>query len=126
VVRWQTSEHLRLAKEFKALGVGDFRTKAAQQLRDRQLGRKSVSFLHQAIRYRGKANCREALFLGYGASTETLLAGYVDDLTTVLSCFVSMAGAFTAQRLGQPLWDDFVADVDRQRAFSFSPTRVWT
>jgi hypothetical protein len=124
--RWQTTEQLRQAKEFKALGVSDFRTKAAQQLRDRQLGRKSVSFLHQAIRYRDKANYREALFLGYGASTETLLAGYVDDLTTVLSCFVSMAGAFAAQRLGQLLWDDFVADVDRQRAFSFSPTRVWT
>lgn len=97
--RWRTTEDLRLAKEFKGLGVSDFRTKAAQQLRDQRLGRKSVSFLHQAIRYRGKANYREALFLGYGTSTETLLADYVDDLAIVLSGFVSMAGAFAARRL---------------------------
>jgi hypothetical protein len=117
---------LRQAKEFKALGVRDFRKKAAQRLRDQRLGRKSVGFLHQAIRYRGKANYREALFLGYGPSTETLLAGYVDDLATVLSGFVIMAGAFVVHRLGQPLWDDFVADVESRRAFSLSARPIWT
>jgi hypothetical protein len=124
--RWRATEDLRHAKEFKVLGVSDFRKKAAQQLRDQRLGRKSVGFLHQAFRYRGKANYREALFLGYGSSTETLLAGYVDDLATVLSGFVSMAGAFAARRLGQPLWNDFVADVERRRAFSLSSARLWT
>lgn len=124
--RWRTTEDLRQAKEFKALGVSDFRTKAAQQIRDQRLGRKAVSFLHQAIRYRGKANYREALFLGYGAATETLLSGYVDDLGTVLAGFVSMAGAFASKRLGNPLWDDFVADVDARRAFSIGPRQVWS
>ena len=123
--RWRTTEELRHAKEFKQLGVNDFRKRVAQNLRDQRLGRKSLSFLHQAFRYRGKANYREALFLGYGRSTEALLAGYIDDLATVLSGFVSMAGAFAARRLGQPLWDDFVADVESQRAFSLSPARVW-
>lgn len=123
--RWRSTEDLRLAKEFKALGVSDFRTKAAQQLRDQRLGRKSVSFLHQAIRYRGKANYREALFLGYGAATETLLADYVDDLAIVLAGFVSMAGAFASRRLGTAIWDEFLADVEARRAFSLSPDHVW-
>jgi hypothetical protein len=123
--RWRTTEDLRLTKEFKTLGVSDFRTKAAQQLRDQRLVRKSVSFLHQAIRYRGKANYREALFLGYGASTETLLANYIDDLATVLTGFVSMAGAFASMRLGKTIWEEFVADVEKRRAFSIGPNRVW-
>ena len=71
-------------------------------------------------------NYREALFLGYGAATETLLSGYVDDLGTVLAGFVSMAGAFASKRLGNPLWDDFVADVDARRAFSIGPRQVWS
>lgn len=124
--RWRTTEDLRSTKEFKALGVNDFRTKAAQQLRDQRLGRKSVSFLHQAIRYRGKANYREALFLGYGASTETLLADYVDDLAIVLAGFVSMAGAFAARRLGTTIWDEFTDDVEKRRSFSIGPSHVWT
>jgi hypothetical protein len=37
--RWRTTEDLRQAKEFKALGVSDFRKKAAQQVRDQRLGR---------------------------------------------------------------------------------------
>jgi len=123
--RWRTTEDLRQAKEYKALGVSDFRTKAAQQLRDQRLARKSVSFLHQAIRYRGKANYREALFLGYGTSTETLLAGYVDDLAAVLSGFVSMAGAFASKRLGKTLWNEFIDDVEARRAFSVGPAQVW-
>jgi hypothetical protein len=123
--RWRVTEDLRQSKEYRALGVGDFRTKAAQQLRDQRLARKSVSFLHQAIRYRGKANYREALFLGYGASTETLLAGYVDDLASVLGGFVSMAGAFASKRLGKTLWTEFIDDVQARRAFSVQPAQVW-
>ena len=123
--RWRVTEDLRQSKDFKALNVVDFRTKAARQLRDARLGRRSVSFLHQAIRYRGKANYREALFLGYGNSTETLLAGYIDDLAIVLTGFVSMAGAFASRRLGKTLWNEFVTDVESKRAFSLSPSKVW-
>jgi hypothetical protein len=124
--RWRTTEDLRDAKEFKALNVSDFRTKAAQQLRDQRLARKAVSFLHQAIRYRGKANYREALFLGYGTAAETLLSGYVDDLATVLAGFISMAGAFASKRLGKALWTEFVDDVEAKRAFSVGPSLVWS
>lgn len=123
--RWRIVEELRGSKDFKALDVTEFRSKAARMLRDTRLSGKPVGFLHQAIRYRGKANYREALFLGYGANVETLVRNYVDDMVTVLTGFVTMAGAFAAKRLGQNLWDDFVADVERNRAFSASPRTIW-
>jgi len=123
--RWKTAEDLRGSKEFKALGVSNFRTKDARELRNDHLSRKAVGFLHQAVRYRGKANYREALFLGYGNSIERQLTPYIDDLATVLAGFVTMAGAMASRRLGRQLWDDFVVDVESKRAFSTSPRAVW-
>ena len=123
--KWKTEQNLKSSREFKVLNVSDFRTKAARTLRDVRLTGKSTAFLHQAFRYRGKANYREALFLGYGKSTETLLDGYPDDLAIVLRGFVAMAGAFVAKRIGQPLWDEFLDDIERNRSFSLSPKTVW-
>lgn len=125
-LKWKAEQNVRLSREFKALGVTDFRKKAAQNMRDVRLAGKSTGFLHQAFRYRGKANYREALFLGYGKSTETLLEGYTEDLATVLRGFVAMAGAFVAKRLGQYLWDEYLENLEANRAFSLSPTSVWT
>jgi hypothetical protein len=123
--KWKAEQNLKSSREFKALNVSDFRTKAARSLRDARLAGKSTAFLHQAFRYRGKANYREALFLGYGKATETLLDGYTDDLAIVLRGFVAMAGAFVAKRIGQPLWDEFLDDLERNRAFELSPMTVW-
>lgn len=124
--KWKAEENIRASRDFKDLGVDDFRTKAARELRDSRLSGKSVSFLHQAFRYRGKANYREALFLGYGQNVETLLNEYLDDLTTVLSGFVSMSGAFACKRLGQKLWNEFLNDVEAHRSFQVSPKSVWS
>ena len=85
-----------------------------------------MGFLHQAARYRGKANYREALFLAYGHSTETLLKGFVADQATVLRAFLAMAGAFASRKLGKTLWAEFVDDVDANRAFSTSAASVWS
>jgi hypothetical protein len=123
--RWKMTEDLRSSREFKALGVSDFRTKAARELRNARLSRKPIGFMHQAIRYRGKANYREALFLGYGSGVESVLASYIDDLAVVLAGFVTMAGAIASKRLGKQLWGDFIADVENNRAFSTSPREVW-
>jgi hypothetical protein len=123
--RWKTTEELRGSKEFKALGVSDFRSKAARELRNARLSGRTVGFLQQAIRYRGKANYREALFLGYGTSVETLVKNYINDMAIVLAGFVTMAGSFASKRLGQQLWSDFFSDVERNRAFSISPRGVW-
>jgi hypothetical protein len=121
----KTEESVKASREFKALNVADFRTKAARELRDSRLAGKAVSFLHQAFRYRGKANYREALFLGYGDYVETLLSDYIDDLASVLRGFVAMSGAFACKRLGQPIWNDFIEDLDAHRSFQFSPKSVW-
>lgn len=123
---WRATEEVRKSPSYKALGVDDFRTRAARELRDERLISKTMGFVHQASRYRGKANYREALFLAYGASTETIMAGFVWYQAEVLRSFVGMAGAFASQKLGPKIWEEFVADVDRNRAFTTSAQSVWS
>ena len=122
---WKTEEALKRHRAFKELGVESFRSKAARALRDEWLERKSVGFIHQAARYRGKANYREALFLAYGSGTEKILSGYLEDMHAVLRAFLAMAGAFACRRLGKALWSEFVADVDLKKAFTTRPGDVW-
>lgn len=121
---WKTTEDIRQTSEFKKLGVDDFRTKAARELRDKWLSRRSIGFIHQAARYRGKANYREALFLAYG-KIEPTLEGFLSDQAQVLKAFLAMSGAFASRKLGKALWKDFVADVEKKRAFSLSTADVW-
>lgn len=123
---WRAEEHVRNSAEFKKLAVDNFRTKEARGLRDRHLSKHGIGFVHQASRYRGKANYREALFLAYGKSTGTILGGFLSDQTTVLRAFLGMAGAFASKKLGRNLWDEFVADVDANRAFSTKANSVWS
>ena len=123
--RWNICESLKGETEFRRLGFTDFRKKDARELRDRRFSGKSVGFLHQAFRYRGKANYREAIFLAYGGTTEASLAGYQNDLTRVLRGFLVMAAAFVERRLGAADWRAFVDDVEANRAFSLSPRTVW-
>lgn len=94
---WERSnveERVRETAQFKALGVSDFRTKAARELRDISYARRGISFLHQASRYRGKANYRDAIYLAYGTSVPNQLSGFVDDMLIVLKGFAAMAGAY--------------------------------
>ena len=123
--RWNVEERVRESASFKALGVTDFRTKAARQLRDPAYARRSMAFLHQASRYRGKANYRDAIFLAYGNSVPSLLSGIVDDILTVSQAFAAMACAYCSMRLGKQAWKEFVDDIERKRAISFSPSTIW-
>jgi hypothetical protein len=116
---------VRETREFKALQVDNFRTKAARELRDSKLAGRPMGFVHQASRYRGKANYREALFLAYGKDTEKTLRGFVSDQAAVLRAFIAMAGAFSARKLGRTTWEAFVADVQANRAFS-ADASVWS
>lgn len=122
---WKVTEDVRKSSGYKKLGVSDFRKKDARVLRDARLSQRSIGFVHQASRYRGKANYREALFLAYGKSTETILKDFVAEQASVLRAFLAMAGAFSSRKLGKALWDEFVADVDANRAFSTSAASVW-
>jgi hypothetical protein len=116
---------VRETPAFKALAVTDFRKQAARNLRDAAYARRGIAFLHQASRYRGKANYRDAIFLAYGSSVSTQLSGFIDDLLTVLKAFAAMAGAYCSLRVGKAAWADFVDDLDRKKAISVSPKDVW-
>ena len=123
--RWRTEEDVRESRDFRTLGVSDFRTKAAREIRDKRLSSRSMGFLHEAFRYRGKANYREPLYLGYGPSIESTLSTYVDDLSKALDAFVVPAGIFCSRRLGPAVWSEFTEDLDAKRAFSISPKSLW-
>lgn len=123
--RWNIDERVRGTAAFRELEVSDFRTKAARQLRDEAYARRGIGFLHQASRYRGKANYRDAIFLAYGMSVPTQLSGFVDDLLHVLKGFSAMAGAYCSLRVGKTAWTEFVDDVDRKKAISISPRDIW-
>lgn len=122
---WREIEHLKASKEFKVMNVTNFRTKAAITLRNDFLRKKSISFVHQAFRYRGKANYREALFLAYGKKTNILLEGFVYDLSKVLEAFVVMAGAFTSKRISPGLWKLYTQEIEANRSFSLSTDSIW-
>lgn len=122
----EAEERLRKHKNFLALGFTDFRKKEARRLRDERLAARGIGFMHQAYRYRGKVNYREALFLAYGVQAKSILAGYLDDLQKVLSAFVAMAGAFAAAKLPAAVWAQFLEDAETRRAFSLSAQTVWT
>lgn len=126
--KWYASyveDRVRKSEEFKELKIDNFRTNAAREMRDTALRRKTIGFLHQASRYRGKANYREALFLGHGPNTNTVTAAFCTDMANVLHAFIAMAGAFTAKKLGAELWQEFVLDVKAKKAFSLDIDTVW-
>lgn len=123
---WRAEQDLKKAGEFKSLNVSDFRTKAAQRLRDQRLSGQAVSFLHQAFRFRGKANYREALYLAHGKHVENIVKSFTSDMHDVLEGFLCMAGAFSFKCLGDELRDNFIVDIETHRSFDLSPLEIWS
>ena len=118
-------EKIKENSKFKELKVNDFIIKISKKFRDEWLDRKSISFLHQSIRYRGKANYREALYLAYGKNKQQEWNDFNEDLFFVLQGFIVMAGAFCKKKIGEKKWNEFVNDVEKERAFSLSPRKIW-
>ncbi|OWK18961.1 hypothetical protein AJ88_46715 [Mesorhizobium amorphae CCBAU 01583] len=108
-------------REFGALGVDNFRTLPAWQIRDAWYAKRGLAFLHQASRYRGKANYRDAIFLAYGKSVARLLEGFIHDLADVLKSFSAMAAGYASMRMGRDRWSAFIDDLDEKRSISISP-----
>ena len=123
---WRAEEDLKKDPSFKALGVDNFRTKNARVMRDQRLQGQAISFLHLAIRFRGKANYREALYLAHGSSVETTIAGFMSDMNAVLESFLAMSSAFAFKRLGNSLRNDFIRDVSANKSFSLDPYEIWS
>ncbi|MER9847712.1 hypothetical protein NKJ55_10145, partial [Mesorhizobium sp. M0106] len=123
--QWNIQERLVDDREFKALGVDNFRTLPARQIRDAWYAKRGLAFLHQASRYRGKANYRDAIFLAYGKSVERLLEGFIHDLADVLKSFSAMAAGYASMRMGRERWSAFIDDLDEKRSISISPKTIW-
>jgi len=114
------------SREFKDLGVKDFRTAQARKLRDAGYGKRSIAFLHQAYRYRGKANYRDAIYLAYGRSVPSQLDGFIADLARVLRAFLAILAGYVSTRMGRDLWSSFVDDLEAKRSISISPKSLWS
>lgn len=114
-----------LGKEMKNLGLKDFRTKKAKEIRDERLKGNVFGFIHQAFRFRGKANYREALFISYGKHVEQSLDGFDRDLFSVLEAFLCMAGSFCARRIGKDLWNDYHDDLSNNISLLINPIELW-
>jgi hypothetical protein len=121
---WQITEELK-TRELKKLNLSDFRSKPAKDLRDSRLQGKSLGFVHQAFRYRGKANYRDALFLTYEAQVDTVLDGFIADLQAVLKAFLIAAGAFCFRRVPSADWCAFIDDLNQHLHLAVMPRDVW-
>lgn len=123
--QWNIRQRVTNSREFKAMGVADFRKAAARTLRDTAYAKRSIAFLHEASRYRGEANYRDAIYLAYGKSVPMLLDGFIADLAQVLQAFSAMAAGYASTRMGQDLWSGFLDDLEVKRSISISPKSLW-
>lgn len=121
-VRFERDRHkeMLLKRELKKLGLENFKTKEARRIRDERFENKAVGFLHQAIRHRGKANYRDALYLSYGVEHTDVLGEFIEDLRTVAEAFLKMATHYSARRVEKGSWDSFVQDVAENSRLSLS------
>lgn len=116
--KWRVEERVKVSREFKALNVDNFRTKAARELRDAQLSKNGVNYLIQAFRYRGKANYRDSIFLSYGYDNSEKIEMFVDDLETVSRAFQRMASFYLSRRVEKGSWSEFIADLGENSRLS--------
>ena len=114
----EREERRILEREFKKLGFDDFRKKDARLYRDERLQRKSIGFLHQAYRYRGKAHYRDAIYLSYGEEQSSLIASLNSDLYTTLQHFIRMASYYCSMRVEKGTWSQFVTDIEKNSLLS--------
>ncbi len=120
--KWRIEERIKKSSEFKDLGVDNFRTKRARELRDKQLAKNGVNYLIQAIRYRGKANYRDSIFLSYGNDNSEKIKIFVQDLEKVSRAFQRMAAYYLSQRVEKGTWSEFIADLKNNSRLSIEAT----
>ncbi len=116
--KWRVEERVRASREFKDLGVKDFRKKVARELRDAQLAKSGVNYLIQAFRYRGKANYRDSIFLSYGYNNSEKIEIFISDLEKVSFAFQRMASFYLSRRVEKHTWKEFVSDLKENTRLS--------
>lgn len=105
-------------KEFKQLGVSNFRTKRAREYRDRKLSVVPINFLTQSFRYRGKANYRDSVYLSYGEDNSYLLNPFLKDLELVSKKYFLMSFALIKQCINKTHLGLFINDAIKNVKFS--------
>ena len=103
-IKYNKQEKIKNSKEFKSLGVDNFRTKKAQELRDKILEKEIVNFLVQAFRFRGKANYRDSFYM---LSLDKRIKDFIDDLWIVASKFLDMANYNVSSRIEDSIWESY-------------------
>jgi hypothetical protein len=116
--RNKVEQRLLTTKEFKELGLSNFRKKIAQEKRDKQLKKNGVSFLHQAFRYRGKVNYRDSLFLTYGEDKTADIEQLIQDLEIVSNGFHKMCVSYIKARISKESWELFENDLNKNTRLS--------
>jgi hypothetical protein len=111
--KWRMEEHIRDSRDFKNLGVKDFRTRKAQDLRDSKLERGKVNFLTQSFRYRGKANYRDSIYLSYGEDRTESIKVLVENLSYIATTFLKCACNYASERVEKGGWDSFIEDLEQ-------------
>ncbi|WP_316901005.1 hypothetical protein [Pseudodesulfovibrio indicus] len=118
--REKAESEIMKSADFRALGVTNFRTNSARSLRDSRLRNKSINLLHQAIRYRGKANYRDSLYLSYGNDYTSRINTLVEDLHITLTWFLKAAWLFSAKRTQHETWGQFKQDLSNYSRLNVS------
>ncbi len=116
--KWEAEERIKTSREFKALGVDNFRKKVARELRDKVLDRGQVNYLVQAFRFRGKANYRDSIFLSYGADQEEIIIQFIEDLLNVSRGFIRSAAFYSSKRVERGSWSEFISDIEENSQLS--------
>jgi len=122
--KWEAEERIKTSREFKALGVDNFRKKVARELRDKVLDKGQVNFLVQSFRFRGKANYRDSIFLSYGPDQEDVIRQFIEDLLNTARGFIRSAAYYSSKRVERGAWSEFVSDIEENSQLSISADEI--
>ena len=100
------------AKVKKAQKFQNFRTNRNQKIRDKHLNKQQVTFLHEAYRFRGKGNYRDAAFIPYFANAIES-EEFLKDLEIILAYFISQAFAYSHSVVQHFPAASFCADIQQ-------------
>jgi len=101
-----------------------FRKDGARKIRDKKLEKKQINFLHEAFRYRGKANYRDSLFLAYKKEDkkEDEIFELLKNLEIVSRTFVEMALIFIKNKANtkknRQYFEEFYKDLKQHLLFN--------
>ncbi len=122
--KWEAEERIKVSREFRDIGVDNFRKKIARELRDKILAKGQINFLIQAFRYRGKANYRDSIFLSYGANNEDTIESFIQDLFDASFNFIRASSYYCSKRVARGDWELFVTDIEENSRLSINSSAI--